>query len=57
MKTHPDSQCTGKQVFASYTAADKIGRRRGMKFRDKYKRFKPYRCPHCRQWHLAEDRE
>ena len=50
----PFLQCFGMQAFDSFNAANKTiksMRRRG-KGRDKRGR-RPYRCPHCRKWHIT----
>ncbi len=42
-------QCDGKEPFASKALADKVAARK----RKSPGGRKPYKCPHCRQWHLT----
>lgn len=56
MPVRPD--CTGKVPFRSRELAERISRQ--AKRRKRHggrgeKRPAPYRCPHCRQWHLGRD--
>lgn len=51
------ADCTGKVPFRSRELAMRVSdRARKRKRRSKGEwRPVPYRCPHCRQWHLGRD--
>lgn len=56
MHVRPD--CTGKAPFRSRELAERVTQRARKSKRRRGKgewRPVPYRCPHCRQWHLGRD--
>lgn len=46
---HPSAQCDGKAAYPSFGAAERLLKRHA----HRRKPVHPYRCPHCRLWHLG----
>lgn len=51
---HRAAGCEGKQRFETWSAANRVTRRRNRAHRQV---FSIYRCTHCRGFHLGEPRD
>lgn len=49
------AQCSGKVAFMCFDHAVRQTKRWRQRDRREAGGYKPYRCPHCRQWHLGRD--
>jgi len=52
---HLEPACTGKQAFASYTAASRAIRPGKVRVLSGRGDIHPYRCSICRAWHIGSN--
>jgi hypothetical protein len=45
--------CVGKTAFPSHSAASAVANKRQRRKKRDRQRSEPYRCEHCRHWHIG----